>query len=287
MQGRGRIDTRQPINWRSPLNRGLVRWWLGLPGQAGGPLLADLATGGRANAGTLTNGPTWAAGGPDGLPELALDGSDDYVDCGQATGLTGLAAFSIEAACRPTSVSGGSANLRYVAAAENTGGGAAATAFILRLSTSPVRWEWYVASGSTFYGPAIWTGVSAGADYHLVGTYTGASLALYVNGVLAGTASGPGAGTPANAPAQPVCLGSTATATGRAFAGRIRSVRGYSRAVSAAEAWGLYDQARLGYPDLLRRATPRAWLVAPTSPPPPPPAGSGFPAAVVGGGYGW
>lgn len=264
MQAGGRVDLRQPVERGHPLNRILLTWWQAMPGRGLGGTLPDLC---RRADGTLTNGPTWAAGGLDGLPELAMDGSDDYVDCGQATGLTGLAAFSVEAACRPTSVSGGASNLRYVAAAENVVSGAASTAFILRLSTSPVRWEWYVASGSTFYGPVVWTGVSAGADYHLVGTYTGASLALYVNGALAGTAGGPGTGVAANSTATPVCIGSVPTATGRAFAGRIRSVRGYSRAVSAAEAWGLYDQARRGYPDLLRRATPRAWLVAPTSPP--------------------
>lgn len=284
MQARGRIDTRTPVNWQHPLNRGLVRWWLGLPGQAGGPLLADLATGGRANAGTLTNGPTWAAG-PNGLPGVLFDGTDDYVDCGQAAGLTGLAEFAVEAYCRPDSVSGGSAGLRYVVSCEDVVGGASNTAFILRLSTSPVRFEWYTATAGAFYGPATYSGVTAGATYHLLAGATASGLYLYANGSLAGTAGGSG-GAATNSPTVPVCVGAPSTQPGRAFQGPVWSVRGYRRLPSAAEAAALYDQARRGYPDLLRRWSPTAYLF-PTSPPPPPPAGSSFPAAVVGGGYGW
>jgi hypothetical protein len=45
------VDRRSPVDWRHPLNRGLVSWWAGLPGRAGGGTLRDLC---RRHDGTLT-----------------------------------------------------------------------------------------------------------------------------------------------------------------------------------------------------------------------------------------
>jgi hypothetical protein len=69
---RGIIDTRNPIEWRHPLNRGLVSWWLPFGPWQGGGTLRDLA---RRNHGTLTNGPTWAAG-RDGFGAVKFDGRE-------------------------------------------------------------------------------------------------------------------------------------------------------------------------------------------------------------------
>lgn len=62
---------------------------------------------------------------------------------------------------------------------------------------------------------------------------------------------------------------------------------GAALGANAAGEVGAFVSQPQAYAGLFRRATPWAMLAAPTSPPPPPPAGSGFPAAVVGGGYGW
>lgn len=75
----GAILTGQPVNWSHPLNRGLVSWWLALPGGWGrGMQFRDLC---GKNHGTLTNGPAWssAMGRPGGWGSLKFDGSDDYV----------------------------------------------------------------------------------------------------------------------------------------------------------------------------------------------------------------
>lgn len=66
-----------PVNRSHPLNRGLVAWWLAIPGLDGGRQFYDLA---GSNHGVLTGGTTW--GGttrPGGYGTLAFDGSTGYV----------------------------------------------------------------------------------------------------------------------------------------------------------------------------------------------------------------
>lgn len=68
------------LNRSNPLTRGLVSFWLPLPGRGTGRTLYDLA--GR-NDGTLVGGPTWEAG-INGFGSLSYDGTDDSVTSGSA-----------------------------------------------------------------------------------------------------------------------------------------------------------------------------------------------------------
>ncbi len=74
------INMASPVNWTHPLNRGLVSWWMVLPGMTSGARFTDI-TNSNGNHGTLTNMDhlDWV-GSKDGWGALDLDGSDDYIN---------------------------------------------------------------------------------------------------------------------------------------------------------------------------------------------------------------
>lgn len=287
MPGGGPILYGQPVEWGHPLSRGLAAWWLPPPGPAG-RTLHDLC--GRY-PGTLVGGAAWGAGPPAGGPAVRLDGLSGYVDFG--TFDPGGAAATIAASTRVDAAQSGSAphyGITNVFGPDLwASGGGSGREFCLRVGDgggNPMRAFALAKIGGTTVtasGPDL----TAGRWYHLLLSYTGASLTLYVDGRSVASASASGTLT---AGAQVVAGASVwngdVASSGRYLNGAVGDCSWFRRGLSAAEAWGWYDQWRRGYPDLLRRApvTRRGGFAA--GPPPPPPANS-FPAAVVGGGYGW
>lgn len=280
MQGRGRIDTRQPISWRSPLARGLSRAWLGLPGQLG-PVVAEVTTGSRDLGGALTNGAFWS-GSPYG-PAVEFDGTNDYVSVTNQTTLP----TTLTLAVRLRRTGNGGANGSFAAAKDSN---AAGRSFALGIDSS--NQPYLEVNGSVQNSSYSGSALALGQWYWLVWTWDGTYHRFYQNAAY-------------------ICYGTTSLTTsttpltfGRRsysgyegyFPGQVSEVWLWSRALSdnapalAANAGGevgAFVSQPAAYAGLFRRATPWAMLAAPTSPPPPPPAGSGFPAAVVGGGYGW
>lgn len=109
---------------------------------------------------------------------------------------------------------------------------------------SPASWLFEVSSGaanSTISSTATTT-LTANTPYHLVGTYDGAYVRLYVNGVLAGS---PSATTLSlGTSAQPTYMGRLRPYISDSyFYGLIGDVRIYERALSADDVWQLYDPA--------------------------------------------
>src|ERR1700723_1877146 len=93
MNAPARIDQRHPINWRHPLNEGLVSDWTGIPNWGGGGTVTrDLC---RRNNGTFANWgggalPTWSAS-PYGFgPETSVSIDKQYVNLGNAPNLNML-----------------------------------------------------------------------------------------------------------------------------------------------------------------------------------------------------
>lgn len=83
-RGTGYVNMQRPVNWDSPLNRGLVSWWVVLPDTNRGAVTwRDIA---GTNHGTLTGmdpATDWVGSTrPGGLGSLDFDGSNDYVTCG-------------------------------------------------------------------------------------------------------------------------------------------------------------------------------------------------------------
>jgi hypothetical protein len=79
------VNLLDPADRMHPLNRGLVAWWLALPGLMGGPRWRDLI---GTNDGVLTNGPVWKpTTRPGGWGCLSFDGTDDRVQVPTAPAL--------------------------------------------------------------------------------------------------------------------------------------------------------------------------------------------------------
>lgn len=235
----------RPVNWQSPLNRGLVAWWLKLPLRGGGNRLIDLC---NRYHGTL-QGATWAAR-PNGWGSMkCVRASSQYASIGSAL---------ITAA--PLTITGwfnsnDSVNSQEVVSIGNTG--ASGEAFRLnivggsmtvraitsasganRLSASTKQWvgnDWY-------FGSAVFASVS--------------SRIGYVNG-------NPGIEDTNSATPS----GLNATSIGRLefgsptnyFSGMIDDVRIYNRALSASEIKQLYNAGRARYPRELNWVQ-RLWI---------------------------
>jgi hypothetical protein len=231
----------QPVNWQSPLNRGLVSWWLVLPQRMGGLRLQDLC---RTYHGTLTNGPTWngARGRPGGWGAIKFDNtSGQKVNIGTVTDLDLTADFTV--------------SCWFYSANTSTDG-------LFGNAQDTVTQNFYVASfsGTIF---VVWGGTtisntvtnSANTWTHLAVTRKGSSgswdWAIYKNGISA--ASGNSAVNPSG--------GSYNTSLGFVFTdnplnGLIDDVRVYKRALSAGEIRALYDDSRTSYPTTLNYINP-------------------------------
>lgn len=166
-QSRG-ADSEAPGLWD-----GLVGDW---PLAEGGGLTAhDLA--GRGSEGTLTNMPVstaWVAGGERGWV-IDGKGADDHDDVIKANGLVGASQFSASAWVNLTSgdeeIAGSIVNQLDASAA----------GWSLQARGSRSQWEFTVRDGSAEFAFSA-TGWADSAWHHLVGTYDGATIRLFVDG---------------------------------------------------------------------------------------------------------
>lgn len=175
---------------------------------------------------------------------LRLDGQDDHVDCGNPDGLTLRDAVSLEAWVYPEAVpAGGEPGIV----------GKDYASYLLTYYKDGCCW-WYISGG----GNNCRAPVSTGAWHHLVGTFDGHTLRLYVDGRLEATK--------ASAAATIAYGGSFLIGTshgdeqftrGAHFSGMIDDVRVYARALSAAEVLAHYRSTHLtGLPEVSWRAEP-------------------------------
>lgn len=246
--GRRVAPPHQPeVAWSDAITRGLSAVW---PATAGtGLLLPDLVRGGHAR---LT-GAGFGAGALGGA--IALTGST-YATA-TSTALSTNTPYSVLSWCRPASTSAGPANLY-------TNGGAPSTGYSVQLRRSASTWELYHWVGTVNTAVSSATAV-AGKDTCLVGTWDGAQMQLYVDGVLRG---GPTTWGRARANTQHD-LGANARdfgagTPGQFWDGLIYLTALWERALTDSEI------ARLAREPYAVLATPRAWAT-----PPAPGAGGG------------
>ncbi|HTK75270.1 MAG TPA: LamG domain-containing protein, partial [Gemmataceae bacterium] len=223
IDGGGGVNALDYSNWTGPA--GLAAWYKG-DGNA------DDATGGPTG---VAVGPVAYAPGPVGQA-FHFNGVDTYVRAPQSADLE-PAAVSVEAWVNATS---GGIN-RYIVSKGASGLVAASYA----LYTGPSGGlKFYVFDGTTFVessdaGPAVWDG----HWHHVVGSYNGSTVRLYVDGAEVGT------GTPANLrinynlpDSNDLFIGTYNGLTGTHFNfdGLVDEPSVYDRALSAAEVGALF-----------------------------------------------
>jgi hypothetical protein len=128
---------------------------------------------GNGNNGTLSGGPTYVAAGRIGAA-LSLDGTDDYVDCGNDASLNITDTITLSAWINPADV-GNAEHNPYVAKGD--------TSYSLKHHTSNYI-QFVLYRGGTWYtanGPVLTSDVN-GSWHHVAGTYDGTQMKFYMDG---------------------------------------------------------------------------------------------------------
>lgn len=252
-----RIDTRNPVDWRHPLNRGLRGAWLSIPaaGWAGGNTLRDLV---RRNPATTTNGPSWV-GGRGGFGALSFNGVNQSAQtAANPFGANPITNWTLAAGVTPLSLSGEQVYFGHGGETGVSGG------YCLELESGKFK---ILFNGAFRIDPNFTP--TLGTRYLFAASLTAPNLfRAYVNGSLvlssASTPLAPDATHPVHFGFQP--------GPGRYANTVIDSGMVWHRALEGADHAALYRQWRRGYPGTLNRL-PRAWsfgVVAAVVPPGPP-----------------
>jgi hypothetical protein len=217
------------------LLNGLVLW---LPMDEGsGTIAYDYS--GYGNNGTLYSGYTICSNPPtSGCPTwvdgkigkaLSFDGVNDYVRISESPSLKITRAITIEAWVYPTKVADLWQQIVGKRDANNIGG------YLLQLTASN-RFIFYIYSGGWRWIYAT-TLPANNTWFHVLGTFDGSSLKIYVNGNLEGTI--PFSGT-INDVTSDVSIGNSYAGSSEYFNGIVDEVRIYNRALSEEEIKELY-----------------------------------------------
>lgn len=206
----------------SPPPSGPVAWYRMDEGTGSGT--ADSS--GNGLNGALVNGPLWATGRSG--KALSFDGVNDHVLVNDAPALDTISGQLTLAAWtyRSAPVAGWS----VVASRQLQSSGGEHYA----LATKDNVWKFIVTTSSgakTLTGPAAVTG----SWKHVAGTYDGATMRLYIGGVLVASTAHSGS---IAADSRPLVLGGNQNATGpvsELFKGLLDDVRLYNRALTASE----------------------------------------------------
>jgi len=182
----------------------------------GGTTWTDLS--GLGNNGTLTNGPTFSAAN---MGSIVFDGSDDYVDCGNASSLS----ITIGSVCvwfkKPHA--GGYKGLvdkgrdNYGAWSLNVDETSNKATFKARISGNNRQ-----ITASSDYGNNAWT--------YVCGVYDGTTLSIYQNGIISNSASYSG-----TIDTNSVSVRIGAANDGLYFGGNVSNTKIYNRALTSQE----------------------------------------------------
>ena len=223
------------INPLHPLSRGLVGYWLFNEGS--GSRAADIS--GHGNHGTLKNMSPNAQdsgwGGSKFGGGLQFDGVDDYVDCGNNASLDITDAITVEAWVNINVDESGRIASKH-------GGGSYGWTLIRGVSNDNIEWR-ISTTGSDWNGGFTSLNIfKINTWYHIVATYDGSYMRMYVNGVEDTGGDFPVSltGSINVAPASTQIGRDEVSGTSGCFPGTIDEVRIYNHALTAAEVKQLY-----------------------------------------------
>jgi len=217
------------INKDSPFYRGLVGFWaMGNPACRNSNTLIDLSPYG--NHGTLTNmdpATDWVQDGE--RAALDFDGVDDYTDCGNSSILnpTGVITWSLW--CMPYVAQ----DAKCIISKTNTSD----FSNIIRTYTSPNSWAFTYGNKQIYVSNTL----TVAKWQHVVGTYDGTDVKLYVDGIERGFVTQTGL---SSNPSYSLRIGSN-NGNGY-FNGIIDNVLVYNRALSSDEVKQLYNETKDG-----------------------------------------
>ncbi len=197
-------------------------------GEAGGSTAADQAA--FANSGAYLGGLALGQAGVVPVAQstaIALDGADDTVRVPSSASLNPTAALSLEAWIRPSALPSTTATLVRKD-----------LQYLLRISSSgAVTFRlWHGGTSSELATPA--GAVTAGAWYHVVASFDGASMAIFVNGTVRATLA---MSSPVDSSANVLTLGSGNSSDW--FRGRMDEVAVYGAALPGPRVQAHYDKA--------------------------------------------
>ena len=200
--------------------------------EGSGTTAADAS--GNGNTGALLNGPTWTTGTSAGA--LNFDGVNDTLYIASAASLNTVTTGVTVAAWvyRPANQSGG------VSVVSREVGTSYYEHYYLGFEDG--KYRWFVNTSSGYSDTTIGSLAPVGQWLHLVGTYDGATVKLYVNGVL--QFSTPHSGTFAT-DTTGLTIGAShndaSHTPAEAFGGKIDEVDLYAQALTQAEVLTLYQ----------------------------------------------
>jgi hypothetical protein len=250
------LDPRCPVNWKHPLNRGRVGWWMvpPNPGWRGGLTFRDLVRGGRKpNDGTLVNGPVWrGTKRPGGWGALEFTGTSGQDVSTANDFLVGMTAYSW--ACWVRADGAPDATERAVWTVD---GNDTTLAFYWGHPSSAFRFAALQRDSAGNYFTVAYGSGTADRWYHVAGTWDGTNLRLYVDGL---AVSSPTAVTSLRSLTTAKSLQMGNAATNVPFDGQIDDLSIWrDRALTASAIQALHQQSRQGYPDLLNWLPARTW----------------------------
>jgi len=250
------INLANPVNWQSPLNRGLVARFISISDYGGtGLYFRNIAN--KKSIGTLTNSPTWI-------------GKRDQGNYG-CISFTGSSSQSVEMSTTDFPTSGDmtfACRIRASAAGaiisfSNIGTPYTLIDLSVRASYVP-RFQLYDGANNPF--------VDGTSDLSAVGLHTVicvrkslSTIKVYVNGVEEGSSADTASGSLFSGPQLWAIgrrrddFGSYATAVGDDFCG-------WNRALSADEVKLWHNEVRFGSPTTLNRTSIRATIFLPSAP---------------------
>ncbi len=225
---------------QADIRTGLVAWWRmneASSGACAGATVVDSTR--NANTGTCNSSPTYVAGriGPGALN---FDGVNDYVSISNSSSITPSYItvsfwFKLNALTTTTVSGGASTSSMYVLGkANNT---ATDDAYVVYKSSGHLL---YFHVKSYLNAAVSTTSLSAGSWYFFTGTYDGANIKTYLNGVLEGTTGYAGGTIAYDSTALTIGRRYTASGYNAYFNGIIDELRIYSRALTDADVLQLY-----------------------------------------------
>ena len=193
---------------------------------------------GKGNNGTQSGGAVFSNDRIGGALSGSFDGVNDHVSMPSSSTLTPVSAVSVDAWVKPADI----ATWHQVVTKRFAESADPYNSFALSTNAGGAtnKWSFYVSNGtagsqsgvidSEVIVPDVWT--------HLVGTYDGATIKLYVNGVLKASKSKTGDVAYSTLPLR---IGTSNTATGQYFKGLIDEVAVYNRALPPEDALEHYN----------------------------------------------